>query len=215
MQDADAIDYETDPRDQLGPLWEFALSFDGYEYATNVGGGEVPGLFGTSVEQDFKNAGRLPPLELGKLRACLYFEQRSWLKWDKFRFGGAEGAPEVSVLRQYGRDRQRLHFIRANSHQPETLDALLNVLEGREIDFLFIDGDHTYDGVRRDFELFAPLVRRGCPIAFHDVLPHPQPDCEVEWFWSEIRSGYRYLEFIDRAEGAAQYGGIGVLYWDG
>jgi predicted O-methyltransferase YrrM len=131
------------------------------------------------------------------------------------RFGGAEGFAEPATLGEHGRDRQELHFIRADSHQLETLDQLRAVLSGRAIDFLFIDGDHTYDGVRRDFEMYAPLVRRGCPIAFHDVLPHAQqPDCEVDRFWSEIKSRYRSIEFIDLVDGADQYGGIGVLYWD-
>jgi predicted O-methyltransferase YrrM len=131
-------------------------------------------------------------------------------------FSGAEGARDVSELRQYGRDSQRLHFIRADSHQPQTLETLLEVLQGREIEFLFIDGDHTYEGVSRDFEMYAHLVRSGCPIAFHDILPHSQQQgCEVDRFWNQIKTGYRYTEFIDqdRAGLAKQYGGIGVLYW--
>jgi predicted O-methyltransferase YrrM len=133
-------------------------------------------------------------------------------------FSGAEGAGDVSTLQRYGRDNQRLHFIRADSHQPQTLETLLEVLQGREIDFLFIDGDHTYEGVRQDFEMYAPLVRAGCPIAFHDILPHSQQHgCEVDRFWNEIKTGYRHTEFIDQdpAGLAKQYGGIGILYWDG
>src|SRR5207247_1912014 len=80
--------------------------------------------------------------------------------------------------------------------------------------FLMIDGDHTYEGVRQDFEMYAPLVGDGSPIAFHDILPHPEDSlCEVDRFWNEIRSGYRHVEFIDVPPGA-QYGGIGVLYCD-
>jgi len=40
-------------------------------------------------------------------------------------------------------------------------------------DFLFIDGDHTYEGVEGDFEMYSPLVRRGGIIAFHDIVPGP------------------------------------------
>lgn len=36
------------------------------------------------------------------------------------------------------------------------------------IDFLFIDGSHEYEDVRRDYEEWAPKVRAGGCIAFHD-----------------------------------------------
>jgi hypothetical protein len=74
-----------------------------------------------------------------------------------------------------------------------------------------IDGDHAYDGVRRDFELYAPLVGSGCPIAFHDILPHPLVErCEVDRFWDEIKHAYRHVEYVD--PGGAQYGGVGILW---
>jgi predicted O-methyltransferase YrrM len=37
------------------------------------------------------------------------------------------------------------------------------------IDFLFIDGDHTYEGVRRDFEEWGPHLAAGGHIALHDA----------------------------------------------
>ncbi len=37
---------------------------------------------------------------------------------------------------------------------------------GEPVDFLFIDGDHLYDGVKIDFELYKKLVRPGGLIAF-------------------------------------------------
>lgn len=36
------------------------------------------------------------------------------------------------------------------------------------IDFLFIDGDHTYDGVRQDFELFRRWLTKDALVCFHD-----------------------------------------------
>jgi hypothetical protein len=36
------------------------------------------------------------------------------------------------------------------------------------VDFLFIDGDHTYDAVRQDYELYFPKIRKGGLIFFHD-----------------------------------------------
>lgn len=37
-----------------------------------------------------------------------------------------------------------------------------------EIDLLFIDGDHTYEGVKRDIEAWTPHVKLGGYVAFHD-----------------------------------------------
>jgi cephalosporin hydroxylase len=127
-------------------------------------------------------------------------------------FGGDRATTDSSALRRYGQPGQQLHFIQDDSHDMKTRARLEEVLGGREIDFLMIDGDHTYEGVRQDFEMYAPLVGGGRPIAFHDILPHPEDSlCEVDRFWNEIRSRYRHIELTDEG---AQYGGIGVLYWD-
>lgn len=40
----------------------------------------------------------------------------------------------------------------------------------RPIDVLFIDGMHTYEAVRRDYDRFAPHVRDGGYIVFHDMF---------------------------------------------
>jgi predicted O-methyltransferase YrrM len=38
----------------------------------------------------------------------------------------------------------------------------------QKIDFLFIDGDHSIDGCKRDFDLYSHKVTNGGFIAFHD-----------------------------------------------
>jgi predicted O-methyltransferase YrrM len=38
----------------------------------------------------------------------------------------------------------------------------------RTIDLLFIDGDHSYEGVRKDFELFKPWLTPRSLVLFHD-----------------------------------------------
>jgi predicted O-methyltransferase YrrM len=40
----------------------------------------------------------------------------------------------------------------------------------RPIDFLFIDGDHAYSAVRRDFEDWSPHLVPDGTLAFHDAL---------------------------------------------
>lgn len=57
------------------------------------------------------------------------------------------------------------------------------------VDLLFIDGDHSYEGVREDFFSFYPLVRRGGFIALHDIVDseyHRERGCFVAKFWKEI-----------------------------
>ena len=68
--------------------------------------------------------------------------------------------------------RQRVIPLRADSHLEETVAQRVRELcVGQPLDLLFIDGDHAYDSVRRDFELYAPLVRPDGLIAFHDIVP--------------------------------------------
>jgi cephalosporin hydroxylase len=133
-------------------------------------------------------------------------------------FGGEDPPRDAATLRGYGRRDQQLHFLRADSHEDQTRERLQEILQGRQIGFLLIDGDHSYAGVKKDFEMYAPLVSNGRPIAFHDIVAHPQtPACEVDRFWNEVKVGRRFLEFVDREPDAlgAQYGGIGVVYNDG
>ena len=84
-------------------------------------------------------------------------------------------------------------------------------MDGRKLDFLFIDGDHRYEGVRRDFEMYGPLVRRGGIIAFHAIVPGPPENVGgVPRFWREIKNRYKYLEIVkDWNQGGY---GIGVIY---
>lgn len=128
--------------------------------------------------------------------------------------GGGYSEQDAERFSSYGRERQRLHFLRDDSHAERTRDALAELLDGAPVDFLMIDGDHTYDGVRADYEMYAPFVADGGTIAFHDILPHPQvPDCEVDRFWAELRERGDALEFTDPEDdrGWGQWGGIGVL----
>jgi predicted O-methyltransferase YrrM len=124
--------------------------------------------------------------------------------------GGGYPGWKSLVYRRFAKPQQSLHLLRLDSHQPATLEQLKAILPPEGIDFLFIDGDHTYDGVKADFEMYTPLVRRGGLMAFHDICIHlPEVNCNVDKFWREIRTRYRNWEYIENPN--QKIYGIGVL----
>ena len=127
------------------------------------------------------------------------------------RGGGGYPAWRRPLYRACARPGQRLHLIRKSSHENKTLKKVKKILKGAPVDFLFIDGDHAYEGVKRDFEMYSPLVSSGGIIALHDIAKHP-PDtmCNVYKFWEEIKSSYKNVEII--ADKDQSGFGIGVLY---
>lgn len=64
------------------------------------------------------------------------------------------------------------HDLQADSHDPATVQAVQAAAGDKPFDFAFIDGDHTYEGVRADWLLWSPLVRPGGLVAFHDTWPN-------------------------------------------
>lgn len=53
-----------------------------------------------------------------------------------------------------------------------TSDMAFDYFKDSDIDMLFIDGVHSYDGVMHDYHTFGQRVKTGGIIAFHDVLLH-------------------------------------------
>jgi hypothetical protein len=46
------------------------------------------------------------------------------------------------------------------------------IMQDIKIDFLFIDGDHSYDGVSKDFSLYSTIMEKNGIIAIHDTDPN-------------------------------------------
>jgi predicted O-methyltransferase YrrM len=56
----------------------------------------------------------------------------------------------------------------------------------KEFNLLFIDADHSYEAVKADFEAWAPLVKPGGEISFHDANYD-----SIQKFMGEIPKNYR------------------------
>lgn len=117
-------------------------------------------------------------------------------------------AAQAPLFHTFTRPDQQLHLLRADSHLPETADRVARILDGRPLDFLFIDGDHSYDGVKADYELHSRLVRPGGMIAFHDIrLAAP---AGVTTLWNAVKSAHRHVELV--AHDSQNEMGIGVIW---
>lgn len=94
-------------------------------------------------------------------------------------FGGGYPRLKALLYKRFALPGQRIVLLRGDSHDPATLEGVKRILRGQPVDFLFIDGDHSYEGVRRDFEMYSQLVREGGLIVLHDIVPGPPSTWEA------------------------------------
>lgn len=107
------------------------------------------------------------------------------------QFGAGYLPEKGKFLKSFAREKQRLDLIQGNSHHQEIKNQLKELLQGKKIDFLFIDGDHSYEGAKQDFLDYKDLVSPGGIIAFHDIKDNKQDKyCQVPSFWNEIKNDY-------------------------
>ena len=82
-----------------------------------------------------------------------------------------------------------------------SFDAVGDVPE--TVDFIFIDGDHSYEGIRKDWQLYADKVRAGGIMALHDTSVVGSGAAgildSVRFYNEVIRLDHRYqwLETVD------------------
>ena len=73
-------------------------------------------------------------------------------------------------------------------------DALPH-FDDRSIDLLHIDGFHTYEAVRGDFEAWLPKVSANAIVLFHDTNVR-EGNFGVHRFWEEVRQGRPHFNFL-------------------
>jgi len=124
-----------------------------------------------------------------------------------------EGQPEnIKLKNTHERMKtfaDNVKIVTADSHLDSTKQKISEILNGEELDFIFIDGDHTYEGVKKDFEMYSTFLKDGGYIAFHDINDtelHRSLNCYVAQFWNEL-THYKKIEFNTKS----MYMGIGVV----
>jgi predicted O-methyltransferase YrrM len=119
-------------------------------------------------------------------------------------------------------------LISGDSHSEDVLEQVRGLHTPASIDILFIDGDHSYTGVKKDYDTYSEFVKTGGLIAFHDVsIPYDKEqsacekddydtrkqkrrDVEVSLFWNNIVSETCFRSIEINAGKQRPYG-IGIL----
>jgi predicted O-methyltransferase YrrM len=170
----------------------------------------VPGQVLSEIKQLLEVISQNPPtrlLEIGTAGGGTFFllsrvaaEDALLISADlpEGRFGGGYPKWRGQLIQSFARGRQQVHLLAADSHSPETLRQIQQLLKSNPLDFLLIDGDHRYEGVKADFEMYSPLVRPGGLIAFHDIVPGPSDKVGgVPQFWQELKKTHSVREFVE------------------
>jgi len=138
-----------------------------------------------------------------------------------------ERQPNIDFLEQVN---QNLTIITADSKDSETIEVIK--LLDKKFDLIFIDGDHSYEGVKKDLELYNQFLSPTGIILFHDIIHsewHTNMNCGVPELWDELKNKYNTHEIIStdrneitdiniynnilksQCEKYEQFGGIGIL----
>jgi cephalosporin hydroxylase len=90
---------------------------------------------------------------------------------------------------------QETQFIKINSQSQE----FINYMSNHYFDLIFIDGDHTYNGVKNDYQISK---NSGKIFVFHDIINDVCPG--VVQFWNELKQNendtYNFFEFVEQYE---------------
>ena len=88
----------------------------------------------------------------------------------------------------------------------KTFEDALGDIEDKSVDLLHIDGLHTYEAVKNDFENWLPKLSSTSVVLFHDTIVK-RDDFGVYKFWDEIKIKYPSINFTHSS-------GLGILVID-
>ena len=93
------------------------------------------------------------------------------------------------------REHNEEHYANFSKLLRTTFDEATTEFQNRSIDILHIDGFHTYEAARHDFDAWLPKVKRGGIVLLHDICVH-EGDFGVWKLWDEIKMRYQnHMEF--------------------
>lgn len=85
-----------------------------------------------------------------------------------------------------------------------SFDEALSSFKDQSIDLIHLDGFHSYEASKNDFECWLPKLKQDGIMLFHDIASKNN-DFGVVDFWSEIKKDYSTIEFLHSQ-------GLGVMF---
>jgi hypothetical protein len=115
------------------------------------------------------------------------------------RFNTLERSVAVDIIdspvKEYCTPQAKAEFLKMNSQSP----AFKEYIKKNKFDLVFIDGDHSYEGVKSDYHISKDS---GNIFVFHDISSDVCPG--VVQFWNELKTteadDYDFFEFVDQYE---------------
>ena len=99
------------------------------------------------------------------LITCQQIPQLEYFCIDPYRSGGSVSQEQMQTYRNLAAERLKLY--NAKIIQKTSMEAL-NDFADRSLDFIYIDGDHSFDAVILDIVFWSSKVKRGGIVACHD-----------------------------------------------
>lgn len=126
--------------------------------------------------------------------------------------GGGYPKWKTDLYQKFAKPTQTLHLLRNDSHLESTKNQTATLAPGGSFDLIMIDADHSYEGVKSDFNLYSELVSEGGVIVLHDVIQNIfDPSIQVNRFWDEIKKTHKTQEIIFNKDQGNM--GIGIVFF--
>lgn len=190
------------------------LALSGRHFSMTQIDEEITRLIDMLAEQEVKTV-----VEIGTAQGGTSFLLMHAVSGVEFFLGLDLHVRHRSLLKGMAPEGAAFHAVDGSSYDEGTLAKVKSLLDGREIDFLLIDGDHRYEGVRADYLAYKSMVREGGLIAFHDIVPSQREDYRVideRWsggvprYWEELKTTEDEVWEIVADSGQGGFG-LGVL----
>jgi cephalosporin hydroxylase len=113
--------------------------------------------------------------------------------------------------------KKRITLIERNSVAPETVEEVRNLLSPNEKVMVVLDSNHTKEHVRRELELYAPLVTSGSYVVAADGIMEDLidvPGGKAEWAQDNPKVAvHEFLAVHPEFELDPEPSRLGVTYW--